>query len=200
MFSERRRFFVHIFTCVFEKVNKVMITTLEKTKLYLGINTAMHDALINELIGGSQSFMETFCNRKFEQADYVEEEHTGGKREVQIHNYPLVELNALTDANGGTYSDDDYTINSRNGCIRLKSGRFPEGLGMVKITYKGGYTEDHMPSDLLVTLWQLVGLAFEQRKSQGKSQERVNSSEIVWERLLTETQKKTLLKYKRIFV
>jgi len=175
-----------------------MITTLDKTKSYLGISTTSYDDLLTLLIQSCQDYVENSCNRKFEQATYTDEEHNGGTNEIQARNYPIENLTKVEDVDGTTYEAEDYTVNKRNGCILLKSGTFLDGFSTIKISYTGGYST--IPNDLQLLVWKLVGLMFEQRKSQGKGTERVNSSEIIWDKVITDTDRATLRKYKRILI
>ena len=196
-----------MFSLVGENVNifKIMLTTTDKVKSYLGITSTDYDTVLGELVDNVDSFIKHFIERDFSNAEYTEY-HDGGVKEIFIKEYPIDDTATITVYyNGNVQSDpnwneidaSNYTVYYDEGVVR-HAGKFPAGKRNIKIVYTGGYST--IPDDIELLAKQLVAKAFEQRKAQGKATETIESTTIDWKATITPEQKMIIDKYRRVLL
>lgn len=117
--------------------------------------TAAEKAYIDALILTGQTYLERYCQRKFEAADYTDEVYNGtGDNEAYVANPPIntltnikiVKTFATTDSGTDTVTTHDdavFLFDDGSGVIQFKPECgliFPAGFKNVRITYNGGFT------------------------------------------------------------
>lgn len=116
--------------------------------------TAAEKAYIDALILVGQTYLEDYCQRKFEAADYTDEVHNGsGDNALYVFNPPIntltnikiVDSFATSDSDSDlltTRDDAEFLWDSRSGVIQFKPEcltAFPEGFQNIRVTYNGGF-------------------------------------------------------------
>lgn len=181
-----------------------MLTTTEKVKSYLQIGSSNYDIVIEDIVKGVSSAIETYLNReivKQERTEYF----SGSEKTLILSSYPvdseglLVEVNRGTNASPSweTVSDNDYDLENEVGVVSLGYS-VGTGVRRLRVTYTGGYLET--PFDIELVAIQLSAKSFDQRKAQGKSKETYSSTSIDWVNALTDEQKAILSKYRNVIV
>jgi len=165
------------------------ILSLQTYKTYKGINSDTEDAKTIGIVNSVNSFIESYCNRKF--TDYYSTnkvEYFDGVNSPDIYPkvFPLVEVVSIkvsTDG-GETYPTTlekytDYTIDTNNDRIVSSYPAYITGyfvnssypINSLQLTYKGGYQD--VPEDLVLAGVNLVeyflGEDYNPKKSTGSS-------------------------------
>lgn len=156
------------------------ILTLNKYKTIKNITNSEHDVQITELIKAVNSYISTYCNRKFTEyynVDKVEYFDGVNSDELYPEVYPIVSVTSLeTSTDGGqNYSTvltefTDYVIDEQNSRIVSNYDYFVASsypLNSVKLTYKAGYTT--IPEDLTLAAVNLVEYFLEEQYTPRKS-------------------------------
>lgn len=181
-----------------------MLTTTAKVKSYLQISSTNYDSLIETIVKGISSSIETYLNREVgeqERTEYFD----GSEKALILSSYPLQGEGLVVQVNRGTnlspswenVSGNDYDVEVEVGVIALKYA-VSSGIRRVRVTYTGGYAE--VPFDLELVATQLSAKSFDQRKAQGKSKETYSTTSIDWINTLTDEQKAVLNKYRNVTV
>lgn len=131
----------------------VMLTGLETFKTYAGITGTSEDGKITAIIEGVSDVIEKYCHRQFSYGSYDQKWDIWDFDEdtVQVDNWPIISVVALTD-NGTAVSSDKYHIYKKEGIISLveqtyisqhyrRDQYFTRGHRMVSATYFGGYQD-----------------------------------------------------------
>jgi uncharacterized phiE125 gp8 family phage protein len=147
------------------------IVTASDVKAYLGKSDSDDDALLGVLCSAAQALAESYCNRRFDGADYTEY-HDGGSQSIWVLNPPITSVSALYDSPDRSYSasdlvdPEDYVIYARRGEIRLDGAAFSEGPQTVKVVYKGGYGTGYaaVPADLKQALVEVAAKKWREGK------------------------------------
>lgn len=140
------------------------LCSVNDVKTAKGISGTGEDTRISNLIGRVQAMFDSYCNRVFEGADWIEYFDGKGLDSVWVSNPPIYNVTALYDSPDRTYGDgdlmdaEDYVIHSVEGRIRLVDGTFGDGVLNVKVHYKGGYGSGYTtpPGDLVEALIEQV--------------------------------------------
>ena len=102
-----------------------------------------NDALMTRLCKAVSDAINTFCNRKFEKAEYVDEVYDilddgNGSNVIHLKQAPIVEITSLKD--GDTVIDaSDYHIDKEARRVILKNFSFSGLRYNIKVSYKAGY-------------------------------------------------------------
>lgn len=193
-----------------------MLTTKENIKSLLDIPTVQtaYDSLIEGLINGISSFIigqarwnlvspKDESNAEVDVIEIVKNKDIS--KTLQVKNYyPLKSITKIEIESGGTFATPTYTeVDAETYIIddtMENTIAFENNLTVGKryrITYKGGYMPDEIPEDLKLLVNQLVCKEFNNRKSQGMTEEKVGEVDIKWgEVKLTDPQIDILNKYK----
>lgn len=158
--------------------------TLARVKEYLGVPTTetADDPFLNNLIAGAQAFVEGYCDRKFEQAAYTDEEHDGRDTDsIYTRQYPIVSVTSVK-VDDVALAAADYVVYKDEGRIRKKAGAFAgasrdvagvigdvrvPGVRNVKVTYSGGYAA--LPADLEQAAIELVKRKYQHKQKGDES-------------------------------
>ena len=103
------------------------LTSVAKAKTFLDITVSTYDTLLEYLIKYSTDFIERYCNRRFMQTAYTDEEYDGtGTKYLVLKNYPVkstatftLERNKVED-NTDDWEDidaEDYWVDYNEGII-----------------------------------------------------------------------------------
>lgn len=128
-----------------------------KTHLNLSANTGS-DTELTYFVGVASDLVESAANRVYRSTTYTDELHKGGRDAIVLDHSPVSSVSSLTD-NGSTVSGSAYTLDTATGLLRLISGCFTPGEGMVKVTYVAGVTTvptlaQHATLETVRHLWQ----------------------------------------------
>lgn len=127
------------------------LTTLANVKSYLNITDTNSDTIITALIPRITDLIQSFCNRIFGAADYVEFHNGDSQKELFLKNYPVNSVASIYDDPDRTFDSlsliaaTDYAVESLTGIVYLDI-QLSEGRQSVKVAYNGGYAT--IPSDL----------------------------------------------------
>jgi len=192
------------------------LTSKSKVKSLLGISGSSYDTILDSLVNGVSSFIESFCARIFLTAIYTEyyDGEDGGK--IYFNQAPVTALTSF-EYNSGTpanpiwvaFDANNYVLSTRDNCIALMGG-IPRGYQNIKIVYVAGYKIDwanentpalhNLPFDLAMVADQLVSKAFGARKSEGLSSESIDGANVSYSKGMTDDQKMILSKYRQIII
>lgn len=136
------------------------LTTVANVKAYLGVAGSADDALIENLIDRVTNFIQKYCNRKFTKSNYDEYYDGSGAGYLFLPNYPIVSV-SLLEIDGIIKTSTDYAIYVDAGMIRLKNGKFSEGVLNVHVLYTAGYST--IPKDLEQACTELVAMKYYSR-------------------------------------
>lgn len=165
---------------------KNALTTLEATMEFLGLDPADPDVLdltknnLERLINAASSYIETMTGRKFGKQDYKEKHWGSGSQELCLEQYPIIQVDRITDLeNAVDLSPDSYSISEYGeiGVLYRDEGWAERGYlagladDMVSkkryllVSYTAGYvlprdaTDEEpatLPYDLQYLVWQMV--------------------------------------------
>ncbi|WP_141434387.1 head-tail connector protein [Bacillus sp. 03113] len=132
------------------------LTTLESVKNYLKIGTEQtsEDSMLEGLINSASSAIENYCERKFKEQTYIDEEYDGGgSKYLHLKQYPVKEI--ISVAIDETSLDvADYKVKKSNGTLIRKNSVWPEGDINILVSYIAGFSE--IPNDLELACKHLV--------------------------------------------
>lgn len=140
------------------------LTTKEKYKAYVGINSTTKDAEIDTLVPIASAFIKTYCMTSFVD-NYDEpkvEVFDGGAKYIDTSEYPIVNVISFEYSvdNGLTYTElaeyTDFVTKKPNGKI-ISTDRingFPDRLNGYRVTYTCGY--ETLPADLELAVLDLI--------------------------------------------
>jgi len=126
--------------------------------------------LIESLISSVCSMIETYCNRKFVKANYVEYPETYGGNMIFLKHIPIVQINNLwidtsREFDSSTLIDsDDYFVNLEKGIVIYESGNFPSKPYCVKVDYEAGWESENVPKDLKQVAIEMVLVKYDRIK------------------------------------
>lgn len=123
------------------------LTTLEAVKSYLKIESqTVDDKRLEDLINACSSSIENYCERKFKEQTFTDEEYDGsGTRYLLLQQFPVKLVSSVV-VDGAPLSTDQYKVRKNNGTLINSSSVWKKGDINVTVTYVAGYGE--IPSDL----------------------------------------------------
>ncbi|MBI2560299.1 MAG: phage gp6-like head-tail connector protein [Planctomycetes bacterium] len=136
------------------------LTTVVNVKAYLGVTGSADDSLIENLIDRVTEFVQRYCNRKFIRSTYDEYYDGNGTVYLFLSSYPIVSVELL-EIDAIAKASADYAIYADAGMIRLKDGKFSEGVLNVHVTYTAGYAS--IPKDLEQACTEIVAMKYYNR-------------------------------------
>lgn len=159
------------------------LTTLARTKTFLGISNNTNDGLLTSLINAVTVFIERYCDRRFLQTAYSNEVYNGnGTNKLVLKNYPVSSSATFTlqrrdsvdnQSSFSTIDSEEYFVENTPGIVHYVNRIFERLVQHYRITYTAGYNfdnaatylEDAGAGDLEYACWKLVGKLFNQRNS-----------------------------------
>ncbi len=130
------------------------LTNLEAVKTYLKITETVDDTLLEELINGSSYAIESYCERKFKQQTYTDEEYDGsGLKYLLLKQYPVQSVQSVTE-DDTPITADEYKVKKSDGTLIRVNSIWPKGDINILVTYTAGYAE--IPYDLELACKHLV--------------------------------------------
>lgn len=195
------------------------LTSKARVKSRIGITVADHDDVIDRMINGVSSMIESYCNRSFKRATISNEVHSinaRGMDMLMLKQAPVISLTSVQYRAGSpgtpawtSYGADDVEISGdgSSGLVRMY-GSFPYGTNTVRASYVAGYLIDFtdiddpvkhtLPADLSEICEQIVVKYFKRREHEGKLTESFNGGSIAYDREMTPDQKMVLDRYRRV--
>lgn len=123
------------------------IITLTEFKTYLGITSSTQDAALTTLVNATNSYVETYCNRKFDETEYEELYDGPGTNALCLKHLPVVSIDEIlvydtevtlrTEVGGEGY----YYRDLASGVI-MNDYLWDRGRGIITVTYTAGYSDD----------------------------------------------------------
>jgi len=201
-------------------MNTWALTTVARYKAFAGITGATYDTRIEVIIDVVTDFIEKFCDRRFLETTYTDEEYDGlGSTQLLLRQYPVNTRNAFTlsqrdtpmnEAQWSTVDTNMYHIDYNAGLIELVGYKFSEYPKHYKVTYTAGYAFDNTTpgatleslgiGDLEYACWQLISNIFKNAGSQsGIDSESIGNYSVSYGAyyLLDPEVKMIITKYKR---
>lgn len=194
------------------------LTSLDRVKDKLGLTKTGHDAVLERQISAVTDFIESECNRRFEEATYTNEIYSvyrDRQKYLLLKQYPITTLTSIkyrigpfSAPNWTAFLRDDYDIleDGKSGMIYVSG--LSKGPNMVSVTYVAGYkidftnstdaTKHTLPADLSDLCERLVIKWFKKRESWGTSSQGITGDNINWKDLLEHEDLRTLAKYTRL--
>lgn len=135
------------------------LSTLAKLKSHLDINTSnvSEDARLNIFLNASSTAIESYCDRKFEQASKTEYHHGRRMNFIMPREWPIVSIASIHVDNDRVFGSStlidpsEYFVSDRENTILYKS-HWPQGYSNIKLVYTYGYAT--VPGDVeLACLW-----------------------------------------------
>ncbi len=133
------------------------LTSLSDVKESLGIasGTTAYDNLIKRKINQATEMIETYCDRRFLQTTYTDEEYDGtGIDQILLKQWPITTFTSLSvrdtplnESDWETIDTELYFTDLNTGIIKLlflATGHWCR----YKVTYIAGYTAANLPQDL----------------------------------------------------
>lgn len=201
------------------------LTTLARTKTFLGIGSDKYDSLLIQLINQVTGFVEKFTARNFLRQTYTNEEYDGsGTDTLLLKNFPVASVTTLQFNRAADNTDDWETIGTdryfakedgriilvgRSGAfLDVDAGYFIDAPNKYRATYVAGYLIDFnnendpaqhtLPEDIEYLTHMLVSSLFNTRKSVGFSSAKVGDQSISLRKAVFESPdiKEILEKYR----
>jgi len=138
--------FEHLGGPVFSSPTDGSLCTLSQVQDLLGSTSAAQDATINNLIPRISAFIQTYCNRKFPQANHTEQSNGLGSRSIILRHPPINSVASIT-IDGTSAVLTDFTYDSEAGILIKKNGFFSVGWQNVVVVYNGGFSL--IPADII---------------------------------------------------
>lgn len=169
------------------------LTTVARTKTFLGVSGSDDDALLENLVNSVTDFVEQFCGRRFKKTAYSNEIYDGsGTDQLLLKQYPIDSASTITVEERDSISNiDSWTaLDSENYFVKYTEGIviyigsivrvapvFTKAPRHFRVSYTAGYDFDPANSsktmetvglgDLEYAVWKLVGTAYKNRKLSG---------------------------------
>lgn len=143
-------------------------TTLDNVALYLNkldaseltpLQTAQLDALILQVDG----IIQNYCGWHILATDYVNKKFNGnGTTTIDLEAYPLISVKSVVETTSGsdllsqvvTQDDEGYLITN-------DKSTFTKGTGNVVVSFRAGFEDDAIPSELVYAATYMVVLNYQ---------------------------------------
>lgn len=183
-----------------------MLETLANMKTFLEISTADHDAILTSFLTELTEVFNKETDRNLEETTYTDLYLDGsGTKYINLPNYPVAEISAITEDDASLTKDTDYYLYDAEGEGYLYKiyGDWTNNKKGIKITYKAGYASNAMPNDLKMALKMQVAKEFKSYKASdwGESSRAFPDGSISMQELeLLPFVKRVLAKYRRFHI
>ena len=137
------------------------LATLAQLKSQLGImnSETKYDTKLNLYLNAASDWVETYCDRKFEAANYVENLCGNKSNFLSPDQWPIISISELRISWDRDWTSSitlipasDYGISQDKVGVTYYAGHFPMGFDNVRLSYRAGY--ETIPSDLqLGVIW-----------------------------------------------
>lgn len=188
-----------------------MLLTVSDFKTYINYSKDTFDTEIEVLIKGAESFIAKYCNNTIEQAS-VEEVFDGDEITDSIFLKNNLDLTGITiykwDTTNNVWSEivdvygSEYYVYTEEGRIDLNS--ILSGKRNYKVSYTAGYVNtiytSTLPNDLKIAILKLTNKYWNKRRSDGLSNESLDTASLTYDEFMSNDIKLILDKYKIILV
>lgn len=138
------------------------LITLAEYKAYAGLNTPNQDTQISNLIPGICQYVETYCNRKFQQhvTNPITEVFSGKNYPISLKHHPIISIQRVEESTdcGSEYIDMDefsqWVFDREESNIVSPYGEFAPGINRYAVSYTYGFPT--LPEDLKLAIFDLV--------------------------------------------
>jgi len=176
------------------------LTTLARTKAFLGIGSDKHDTILIMLVNQASGFIERYLKRSLLSQTYTNEEYDGsGTNTLVLKQFPVTAVASLQVNTSGDSTASWQTIDTKNyfsyedgrimlnnpvaGFLDQDAGTFIPHPQKYRVTYTAGYLIDFdnentpgshtLPEDIEYACLKLVSALFNTRRAEGYTQARV---------------------------
>lgn len=127
------------------------LTTLESLKSYLKIElsyTNDDEPLLIPLINACSTAIEEYCERKFKEQTYSDEEYDGnGTKYILLRQFPVKTITSVS-VDGVLLDASEYKVKKTNGTLIRVNSVWPQGDINISVTYTAGLSEVPAPVEL----------------------------------------------------
>lgn len=126
------------------------LTTLEAVKSYLKIELTqtVDDERLVDLINACSGAIEDYCERKFKEQTFNEEEYDGtGTKYLLLQQYPVKAINSVSIASV-VLDPSEYKVKKSTGNLIRNISSWPRGDINISVTYMAGLSEIPAPLEL----------------------------------------------------
>ena len=137
------------------------LATLAQLKSQLGIinSETKYDAKLSLYLNAASDWVETYCDRKFGAANYIEILSGNRSNFLNIDQWPLISVSELRVSASRDWASESslipstsYGITGDKVGVTYYQGFFPKGYDNIRISYRAGY--ESIPADLqLGVIW-----------------------------------------------
>lgn len=202
-----------------EKVVGYALTTKNRIKDRLQLETTQHDVLFDRLISSVTDFLEGECNRRFKQQTFTNEIYSvyGDRQEfILLKQAPVGSVTSAqyragtkTNPSWTDFVADDWELleDGKSGIVKVYGGAL-RGVNMARFTYQAGYlidfdnagdtTKHTLPFDLSDLSERLVVKLFKRRDSEGKTTEGFEGGSVSWADLLDGFDREIIARHRRL--
>lgn len=196
------------------------LTNETRLKTFIGVTGADDDELLKDIINAVTSFVENYCNRRFQQTAYEEEEYTtdSGDTSIILKQWPVISgetflleirTSALNEDDWEDVDSEDYFVDLDAGIVEgAADQKFLRGVNKYRVSYTAGYDfnltdkplAETEAGDLEWAVWKLCALAYHRRKgTAGVISESIGDYSVTFMKEVFEDDeiKKILAKYSR---
>lgn len=152
-----------------------MLATRDEVKTYLGISGSSEDALIDQLLAGTDAWIKRYLGRDIEAANYIEQVDGSGAPIQILKQYPIISVTSVYDDTARAFGSDtllventDFLVYKEEGYLEIiDGGDFVEGQKNVKVSYRAGYETADIPKDLKQAEIELVANEYRRKETEG---------------------------------
>lgn len=136
------------------------VITLDDYKTYAGITNPKEDDKLQVLVDYANSFVESYCNTKFELTTVTEERNTCFNNEIYLEEIPVLSVDEIRVMNKktlvGVLDGEDYHLENNQGIVTIleTSLQIPDGNFNVSVDYTYGYPD--VPKPVALAALELV--------------------------------------------
>lgn len=137
------------------------LASLDQVKSQLGIiqSEIKYNAKLNLYLTAASAWVESYCDRKFEAANYVETFSGNRCNYFSPDQWPIISVSELRisssrdwESSSSLVSANEYNITADQVGITYYSGFLPKGVDNIRLSYRAGY--EVIPGDLqLGVIW-----------------------------------------------
>lgn len=136
------------------------VITLDEYKTYAGIANPKEDDKFQVLVDYANSFVESYCNTRFELTTVTEERNTCFNNEIYLQEIPVTSVDEVRVLNKkelvGVLNPEDYHLETTQGILTVLDSTFqiPDSNFNVSVDYTYGYPE--APKTVVLAALELV--------------------------------------------
>lgn len=160
-----------------------MLITNDELKQYLQL-WDIDDCDVSIFARGASDFVVNYVGRSIESKSNTDLYNWHSEMDIVLENYPIISVTSAS-YNTGSYKnpirelfdEDKRHIDTKSGILSFDF-RLPRGHQNIKVIYQSWYTV--IPSDLKLATLAIAGMLYNQRASNGITEETVGGDKLVY--------------------